>query len=142
MMAEPSQGGRADRRPVLEIDLERTAQAPALARAAINGFCQEQEFSPSAIATLTLLVSEVVTNAVIHPDVNDSAPITVHAHLEKDAVHVEVRDTGARFTPQPRDPDRIDGGYGLYLVEKVAKEWGLRPGPTTTVWFQVARATR
>jgi anti-sigma regulatory factor (Ser/Thr protein kinase) len=142
MMAAPSQGGRAGRQPVLEIDLERTARAPALARAAINGFCQEQEFSPSTIATLTLLVSEVVTNAVIHPDVKDSAPITVHAHLEKDAVHIEVRDTGTRFTPQPRNPDRIDGGYGLYLVEKVAKGWGLRPGPTTTVWFQVARATQ
>ncbi|HEY3772869.1 MAG TPA: ATP-binding protein [Solirubrobacteraceae bacterium] len=140
MMPASIQSGRADRRPVLELDLERTSQAPALARAAINGFCEHRDISASAIATLMLLVSEVVTNAVVHPHVDESATITVHAHLERDSVHIEIRDAGTRFTPRPRDPSRVDGGYGLYLVEKAATDWGLRSGPTTTVWFQVARA--
>jgi anti-sigma regulatory factor (Ser/Thr protein kinase) len=139
-MPAPSQSGHADRRPVLELDLERTSQAPALARAAINGFCEHRDVSASAVATLTLLVSELVTNAVVHPHVEDSTKITVHAHLERDSVHIEVRDAGARFTPRPRDPNRVDGGYGLYLVEKAATDWGLRSGSTTTVWFQVARS--
>lgn len=138
-MPAPTQRGRADRRPVLELDLDRNSQAPALARAAINGFCQHRDVSATAIATLTLLVSEVVTNAVVHPHVEESATITVHARLDSDSVHIEVRDPGARFTPRPRDPDRVDGGYGLYLVEQEATDWGLRSGPTTTVWFQVAR---
>ena len=140
MIPAPNQGGGADHRADLELDLERTAQAPALARAAINGFCEHRDVSANAVATLTLLVSEVVTNAVVHPHVEDSTKITVHARLERDSVHIEVRDAGARFTPRPRDPTRVEGGYGLYLVEKEATDWGLRSGPTTTVWFRVARA--
>lgn len=127
-----------DDRPLLSIDLERTADAPGLARAAINGLCREADFTPAAVATLTLLVSEVVTNAVLHPDPDIRATIALLAWVTTDTVHVEVRDAGRRFTPRVRDPSRIDGGYGLYLVEQEAARWGLRPGPTTTVWFDVA----
>ena len=137
-MPEPTEHAGRQARPVLEIDLEHSAQAPALARAAINGFCQDRDFSPSTIATLTLLVSEVVTNAVVHPPVQERTTINVRARIEDDAVHIEVRDAGPRFTPRPRDPEHLDGGYGLYLVEKEAVRWGLGSGPTTTVWFEVA----
>jgi anti-sigma regulatory factor (Ser/Thr protein kinase) len=126
--------GRSD----LELALERTADAPALARAAINGFCHGRDFSPNAISTLVLLVSEVVTNAVIHPDDDLREPITVYAKLMKDAVRVEVKDAGPRFSPQPRNPDRVDGGYGLYLLEQEAARWGVGADASTTVWFEVA----
>jgi anti-sigma regulatory factor (Ser/Thr protein kinase) len=123
---------------MLTIDLDRNPEAPALARAAINGFCQGRNFSASAIATLTLLVSEVVTNAVIHPDTEPPEAITMRASVENDTVRVEVSDPGPRFTPRPRDPRRVAGGYGLYLVQSEAARWGVGAGPTTTVWFEVA----
>jgi anti-sigma regulatory factor (Ser/Thr protein kinase) len=125
-------------RSVLTIDLDRNPDAPALARAAINGFCEDRNLSASMVATLTLLVSEVVTNAVIHPDTKPLETITMRASVEHDTVRVEVSDPGRRFTPRPRDPDRVDGGYGLYLVESEAARWGGGAGPTTTVWFEVA----
>jgi anti-sigma regulatory factor (Ser/Thr protein kinase) len=142
VMPAPAQSGRAGPRPDLEIALERTPQAPALARAAISRFCQDQNISANAIATLTLLVSEVVTNAVVHPAAEKSTTITVHAHVDQHAVHIEVRDAGAQFSPRPRNPNRVDGGYGLYLLEQEATEWGLRPGPTTAVWFQLAHTAQ
>jgi anti-sigma regulatory factor (Ser/Thr protein kinase) len=125
---------------MLTIDLQRSPEAPALARAAINGFCRDRNISASIIATVTLLVSEVVTNAVIHPDTEPLDTITMRASVVDEMVRVEVSDPGRRFTPRPRDPDRLDGGYGLYLVEQEAARWGLGAGPTTTVWFEVAGA--
>ncbi len=137
-MPAPAESAR-DRGPrPLRIELERDVGAPARARAAVDRFCEGQDVSPSAVATLLLLVSEVVTNAVIHPEAERRAMITLHAWLTRGTVHVEVQDAGPRFTPAPRNPDRLDGGFGLYLVEREAARWGVGPGPTTTVWFEVA----
>ncbi|HLI61493.1 MAG TPA: ATP-binding protein [Solirubrobacteraceae bacterium] len=122
----------------LTIELTRDAGAPAQARAAIEDFCAAHGVAPGTVATLQLLVSEVVTNAVVHPDVDRNATITLRAWPADGAVRVEVRDDGPRFTPRPRDPDRVAGGFGLYLVEREAVRWGVAPGPTTTVWFEVA----
>ena len=36
-----------------------------------------------------------------------------------------------------RDPMRTDGGYGLYLVEKVASRWGVDSTSPTKVWFEL-----
>ena len=129
---------REDDRVVLQLELERNFETPALARAAIAGFCEDRDFSPSTMATLTLLVSEVVTNAVIHPDVEPPGIVGIYARLDEERVRVEVSDPGQRFTPEPRDPSRLEGGYGLYLLEKEAASWGVDPEPRTTVWFEVA----
>lgn len=137
MSAPTDTASHRDRRP-LTIKLERGADAPARAREAVADFCRERDVAPSALATLRLLVSELVTNAVIHPDVERRATITVRAWLARGTVHVEVQDPGRRFVPRSRDPSRVDGGYGLYLVAREAARWGLGPGPTTTVWFEVA----
>jgi anti-sigma regulatory factor (Ser/Thr protein kinase) len=129
---------RGDDRPVLKLELERNLEAASLARAAIAGFCEDREFSPSTMATLALLVSEVVTNAVIHPDVEPPGMVGLYARLDEERVRIEVSDPGQGFTPEPRDPSRLEGGYGLYLLEKEAASWGVKQEPHTTVWFEVA----
>jgi anti-sigma regulatory factor (Ser/Thr protein kinase) len=123
---------------VLELELERTREAPSLARAAIVGFCQDRVFSDTTMATLTLLVSEAVTNAVIHPDVDPPGTLGLYARLDKDKVRIEVSDPGQGFTPKPRDVTQVDRGYGLFLLEKEAASWGVDREPHTTVWFEVA----
>lgn len=131
---------RDDDRPVLRLELERDATAPSLARAAIAGFCQERAVAETTIATLMLLVSEVVTNAVIHPRIDPPGAIAFFARMDERMIRVEVSDEGAAFTPRPRDPGRLEGGYGLYLLEHQAASWGVAPEPHTTVWFEVTRA--
>ncbi|MGB9183739.1 MAG: ATP-binding protein [Solirubrobacteraceae bacterium] len=124
--------------PVLRLDLEPTSEAPSLARAAITGFCENLECARPILSTLVLLVSEVVTNAVLHPNLSEPAGILFWARIAEHEIRVEVTDHGNGFTPQPRDPNRADGGYGLYLVSKVASRWGVDRGNGTTVWFEVA----
>jgi anti-sigma regulatory factor (Ser/Thr protein kinase) len=123
---------------VLRLDLEPTPEAPSVARAAITGFCEHLESARPVLSTLVLLVSEVVTNAVVHPHLNGPAEIRFCARVANHGIRVEVTDRGNGFTPRPRDPSQDGGGYGLYLLSKVASRWGVDRGNGTTVWFEVA----
>jgi anti-sigma regulatory factor (Ser/Thr protein kinase) len=124
--------------PVLRIGLEGNPEAPSLARAAIAGFFEDREIDPSALSTLTLLVSELVSNAVVHSSAAPSSEILLCVRLlEPSDLRVEVTDQGAGFTPVARDPARIGGGYGLYLVDKQAERWGVDRKGGTRVWFEM-----
>jgi anti-sigma regulatory factor (Ser/Thr protein kinase) len=121
----------------LELALERNVQAPAVARAAISGLCQDLRLGGSLRQTLVLLISEVVSNAVLHSSGPDDAPITVTAMVTPDVFHVSVTDAGDGFTPGQRDPARVEGGYGLFLLAKAASRWGVEARSPTTVWFEL-----
>jgi anti-sigma regulatory factor (Ser/Thr protein kinase) len=87
--------------------------------------------------TLRLLVSEVVTNAVRHGGSRD--PVEVHVHWNSEVV-IEVIDHGEGFTPGPR-PGPLDepGGFGLFLVGRLADRWGVETNDSTRVWFVMHR---
>jgi anti-sigma regulatory factor (Ser/Thr protein kinase) len=121
----------------LELALDRDVQAPAIARAAITGLCNDLRLDGSIRQTLLLLVSEVVSNAVLHSNGPPEAPITITATVTPQAVQVAVTDAGEGFTPAERDPARMEGGYGLYLLEKAASRWGVDVASPTRVWFEV-----
>ena len=126
----------------LEINLEREPQAPSVARAAVAGFTERSELSSAELATLTLLVSELVSNAVLHSDAPAASGILLCAHLlEGGTVRVEVIDHGSGFAARPRSPTTAYGGYGLYLVDKEATRWGVDRKGGTRVWFEMANGS-
>ena len=127
-----------DEQSVLELELEQNREAPSRARAAIAGFSENRDFDAATLATLTLLVSEVVTNAVIHPDVEPPSGIQLSARIAEGVIRVEVTDEGSGFSPQPRDPAKSDRGYGLYLLEHQASAWGVEQKDGNTVWFELS----
>ena len=89
--------------------------------------------------TVILLVSELVTNAVIHA----GTEVEVLVRLLPETVRVEVMDT-ADSAPMPRTASTEDSsGRGLALVESLARSWGVDPVPGggKTVWFEVDRET-
>jgi anti-sigma regulatory factor (Ser/Thr protein kinase) len=94
-------------------------------------------------ATLTLLTSELVTNAVIHPDPDAGGPIDLRITIYADRVRVEVTDPGAGFDPANLPPrPREDGGHGLVVVDGLSSRWGsLRTqtddGAGFRVWFEL-----
>lgn len=122
----------------LELELDPTPQAPSVARAAVNGFASGLDIDSTAVATLQLLVSEIVTNAVIHPSTERGSKIGLKAWLSAGVLRVEVLDRGTGFTPTPRDPARMAGGYGLFLLDKQAARWGIEQHNGTSVWFELA----
>lgn len=123
--------------------LERDPQAPSLARRAVADLTEKGWFPPEELATLTLLVSELVSNAVLHSDAPSASGIVLQAQLlEEGAVRVEVIDRGSGFNATPRDPKRPIGGFGLYLVDKQATRWGVDRKGGTRVWFELAKSPR
>jgi anti-sigma regulatory factor (Ser/Thr protein kinase) len=123
---------------VLRLAFGQSQEAPALARAAITGFFEDRGIDAMTLATLTLLVSEVVTNAVIHPDVQEPTIIRLYARIADGVTRVEVTDPGSGFSPTPRDPAQVGGGYGLYLLERAAARWGVDRSRGSMVWFELA----
>jgi DNA-binding NarL/FixJ family response regulator len=87
--------------------------------------------------TVTLLVSELVTNAVVHA----GSDVEVSVRLTPTAARIEVTDASADSI-NPRDATQDeDSGRGLALVGSLARRWGVRPAPGggKTVWFEVDR---
>ncbi|MEU7046093.1 ATP-binding protein [Streptomyces varsoviensis] len=87
-------------------------------------------------AAAVLVVSELVTNAVVH---TDSDRISCRVRADTAQVRLEVRDSGSgRRGPRQRSagPD-AETGRGLLLVGSVADAWGVAaPEHSTghTVW--------
>ena len=121
---------------VLDLTLPAVAASVARARTELCG-AMATELEAEELDTLRLLVSELVTNAVRHAD--GSAPVEVHAHWDGE-VRIEVSDYGPGFTPKPRF-GRLDepGGFGLFLVGRLADHWGVETDGGTTVWFVLQR---
>jgi anti-sigma regulatory factor (Ser/Thr protein kinase) len=79
-----------------------------------------------------LLVSELVTNSVLH----GGQPVVVAVDCDGDALQVRVRD-GSSVLPARRAVDPGDeGGRGLALVDTLSSDWGVDPQPDGKhVWF-------
>jgi DNA-binding NarL/FixJ family response regulator len=91
----------------------------------------------SDLDTVSLLVSELVSNAIIHARTDFEVSVLLRSHT----IRIEVDDQSAAV-PVPRDADVDDtSGRGMALVEALATGWGVddrRPGGKT-VWFEVPR---
>jgi anti-sigma regulatory factor (Ser/Thr protein kinase) len=90
----------------------------------------------SVIEVAVLLVSELVTNAVVHA----RGPICLTVHTDAHWVRIEVEDAGHR-RPVLRAAtlDAVDG-RGLLVVDKLATDWGTEQRAThKVVWFEIAR---
>jgi anti-sigma regulatory factor (Ser/Thr protein kinase) len=84
-----------------------------------------------------LLVSELVTNSVKHASIGEDESIMLDVRIVDDVVRVEVRDSGPGFErPTVAPPDDADQGWGLFLVEQLADEWGVER-ERQAVWFQI-----
>jgi anti-sigma regulatory factor (Ser/Thr protein kinase) len=117
-----------------EANLPHTAAAPGLARHSLTTWLTPA-LESGELEVARLLVSELVTNAVMH----GRGSITLRAELDDDRVLVEVIDEGAGFERTVRQHDFASiGGRGLAIVDSAASRWGIHEG-TTHVWFELER---
>jgi anti-sigma regulatory factor (Ser/Thr protein kinase) len=119
----------------VRISLPPRADSVPIARRAVMEAARRW-MTPAQAPPLVLMVSEVVTNAVVHG--GDAAQVELAVIEDGGVVRVEVCDEGDGFVPEPKALDRDgEGGYGLYLVEQLADRWGWSRSDCTTVWFEL-----
>jgi anti-sigma regulatory factor (Ser/Thr protein kinase) len=88
---------------------------------------------------LSLLVTELVTNAVRHGGASADRAIKIEIQQLADCIRVDVIDPGTDFDPPaPGSNGDSSGGWGLFLVDRIAERWGVRTVPSgTCVWFEL-----
>ncbi|MFJ6636908.1 SpoIIE family protein phosphatase [Streptomyces sp. NPDC091376] len=124
--------------------------APAVARRFVRTTLDEWtmllsgEIAETLLDDALLMVSELVTNAVIHA----GTAVDLCCRLEGSEIGgdqtlvVEVSDRHPARPPLPgeHDPSGVSG-RGLQLVRSLAQSWGVSyEGGTKTVWFQLSCA--
>jgi anti-sigma regulatory factor (Ser/Thr protein kinase) len=88
-----------------------------------------------------LLVSELVTNSVLHAELDDDGWIRLQVTVRDAVVRIDVWDSGDGFraqAPQLPDADRATG-RGLFLVQRLSDRCGLASDGPSRVWFEIDR---
>ncbi|CAM5292319.1 ATP-binding protein [Streptomyces narbonensis] len=93
---------------------------------------------PGIRDTVALVVSELVTNAVVH---TASARVICEIREGEDTLRIAVRDEGGPAGPRMRDCGEDERGRGLLIVDALCTAWGAdRTGHGTAqiVWAELA----
>lgn len=118
----------------------RTLEPDIASSAAARRFMEEtlRRWScADVIDVVNLLVSELVTNAVVH----GGSHAEVSVVLTPRALRVEVGDHDERIPePNRESDDWATSGRGLALVESLSRTWGIdRVERGKVIWFEVDR---
>ncbi|HEX2088574.1 MAG TPA: ATP-binding protein [Actinomycetota bacterium] len=108
--------------------------APAEARRSLVPL--DRVIPSDRLEDLRIMVSELVTNSVVHSGLKRGDPISLLVKVLPERVRVEVADQGRRF-PDLFKRRRKHHGRGLMIVDRLADRWGTERGPQTKVWAEI-----
>jgi anti-sigma regulatory factor (Ser/Thr protein kinase) len=120
-----------------EVILRGDMEAGGVARRAIA--THDPGLPQPVMEDVSLLVTELVTNAVRYADGVSSHPVRFGFQRRDGTIRVEVIDVGTGFqAPSPPTNGDATGGWGLFLVDRIAARWGVSPARAgTCVWFEL-----
>jgi anti-sigma regulatory factor (Ser/Thr protein kinase) len=105
------------------------------ARRFVRDVLMSRQVGDPVVETVTLLTSEVVTNALVHAG---SGPELV-VRLQRGAVRVEVHDEGPAVPVRRVIDLEAASGRDMAIVDELAHTWGVEHIPTgKRVWFEVS----
>lgn len=88
----------------------------------------------STVDTAQLLVSELVTNAVVHA----RSMVVLHVSFAEDRLRIGVEDLSSDYPLPQEPPAQAESGLGLMLVGGLAKAWGWDRTPVGKhVWCEL-----
>ena len=109
---------------MISLPIHGSVEAPRIARhgvlSRLEGYMTEE-----TAQVVALVVSELVTNSVLHADLGADDTVLVEIALGDDQVTIAVTDPGSYLVPRllPRDSTRPHG-FGLRLVDDISTSWG------------------
>jgi anti-sigma regulatory factor (Ser/Thr protein kinase) len=106
------------------------------ARSRISTDLREAGIVPPAIGDAALVVSELLTNAILHARPLPGARVLVAWALRELSLEVAVSDGGSMTRPRTAEPSLSSiGGRGLAIVDNLSCRWGVLPSDFgLTVW--------
>ena len=123
---------------VLELEIEATPRSSTRARRAVAAWLTSKAFPERHIDDWLLIVSEVVTNAVVHA----RTPTRIVVRWDGVRVLVEVFDGMAHLLPKLLDDLPAVGGRGLFLIDRLSSAWGVETFPDgKCVWARLETST-
>ncbi|MBV9455390.1 MAG: ATP-binding protein [Rubrobacter sp.] len=119
----------------------RLAPKPEVVRTARHALDQfETLLAPEKLEELRLVISELVTNSILHAGLSATERIWLTVRVSGGSVSGRVCDPGSGFEvgmePCPRGDLR--GGWGLPIVEKISDRWGVERNSHSCVWFEIS----
>jgi phosphoserine phosphatase RsbU/P len=116
--------------------LAADGRSPGLARRHVRGVLAAAG-REDVLDEALLLVTELVTNAVVHAGTD----VELDVEPGPDGVRAEVRDGGSGALPMPQGTveESSEGGRGLFLLDLLASSWGTtHHAGGKAVWFVLA----
>jgi anti-sigma regulatory factor (Ser/Thr protein kinase) len=124
---------------IAEIDL-RLPPEPEVVTTARHALDQLTDLlPPEKLEDVRLVVSELVTNSILHAGLSADDQISLTVTVSDGAVRGSVCDPGPGFgmpsEPSPRSD--LSGGWGLPIVETISDRWGVEGNRHACVWFEI-----
>lgn len=113
------------------LDLPPTTESVPVARRFVREILDDGTVD---VDTAALLVSEVVTNAVLHA----RSPMSLRVSAEGDVARIEVTD-GSPVPPRLHSFSNLSAtGRGLRMLQQLSRAWGVELSESgKTIWFEV-----
>ncbi|MEV6113513.1 SpoIIE family protein phosphatase [Streptomyces sp. NPDC052109] len=90
------------------------------------------------VDSAVLLVSEMVTNVLVHTDADALLLAEVTGGTRGRRLRVDVTDAGDDLPHKRRPGELASSGRGLMLIELLADAWGVQPrGEGKSIWFEL-----
>ncbi|MCM2388944.1 ATP-binding SpoIIE family protein phosphatase [Streptomyces albipurpureus] len=120
---------------VAQAQPERISAARQQVKELLHDWTDEEQ-----IDSAVLMVSEMVTNVLVHTDGNAllSAEVTDGDGDDPRRLRVEVADTSDELPHKRRPGEMASSGRGLVLMQMLADDWGVDPrGDGKSIWFEL-----
>jgi len=118
----------------LELEVDPAPDTPGHVRRAVSAWSSGLVRSETAADNISLIVSELVTNAVVHA----RSALRIVVTFSRHQLRIEVHDDDS--TPPDIRPDPgSDGGFGLRIVAEMSERWGWLPTPSGKLVFAELR---
>jgi anti-sigma regulatory factor (Ser/Thr protein kinase) len=124
---------------IAEIDL-RLAPEPEVVTTARHALDQLTDLlAPEKLEDVRLVVSELVTNSILHAGLSADDQISLTVTVLDGAVRGSVCDPGPgfRMSSEPSPRSDLSGGWGLPIVETISDRWGVEENRHACVWFEI-----
>ncbi|MFF9220646.1 ATP-binding SpoIIE family protein phosphatase [Streptomyces viridosporus] len=118
---------------VAQAEPERVAAARQQLRELLHDWS-----SPDQVDSAVLLLSETLTNVLVHTDTDALLVAEVTGGRGGRRMRIEVTDAGDDLPHRRRPGELASSGRGLLLIELLAHTWGVAPrGEGKSIWFEL-----